>query len=123
MLLSLFFISCEKTVEDRLPGNWQYSLLVDTEVTYNGNTSTQSDSEGGTAIFEEDGTGQFIVGSDTNNCTWTTTDVLVELLFENDTLSMEIITNEKDRQEYKQSVTETGTNYSFTTVSTLNLSQ
>lgn len=94
---TLFLSSCQKSVEDNLPGTWDismtYSLFIFSE------TAT------GTATFDEDGTGEWTLDGDTDFLTWEYEDDKVRIIspytntFEDVTFN--VITNEKDKQEWE----------------------
>lgn len=110
LLLALVtFSSCKKDVEDRLPGDWDFTMTSTYSVSLAGVTQeSDSDTYTGTITFKEDGT--YILTSIEDGDTevetgdWTATETTVIL---DDDLVFEIVTNKRKEQEWKISETET----------------
>ncbi len=117
---SVVLTSCNKDVEDRLPGDWTF---VEVESWTNTITSTgaviatdDTDSETGKVTFNEDGTGTWTdQDGDKKTITWSSSDTQVII---NGDEVWTIKTNEKESQEWEMNYTSTTTSGSTSTVYT-----
>ena len=115
--------SCTREVEDRLPDDWAYNDISTVTVTYNGNTSSESESHTGNATFDKDGTGVVEIDGISSQIEWETKEDSVFIFNEGTKTSFFVEDNSRDQQVWKSTVTETGDNYSFTTEFTITLTQ
>lgn len=114
---AVLFTSCKKEVEDNLPGDWNMSMTV----SFNG---LVGEAATGTAKFNEDGTGTTTVEGETDSFTWSSTDETVTMKFDDDeAITMDVITNEKDEQEWKGTMTETVEGLTLTIEITIKLTK
>jgi len=115
--------SCKREVEDRLPGDWNYTEVGTSTVEYNGNANTKEVNNTGTATFVDDGTGIMTLDATNSPVTWEIAGDTIHITKENKPVSYFIENNEKDLQEWEAKHIETGDDYTFTTEVKLTLSR
>lgn len=120
---SLLATSCDREVEDRLPGEWSYSDTRITEVTYNGVNSSETTNAAGTINFDKDKSGTLATDNGTSEFTWETSADSVHITTNGATSSYSIVDNSKSRQEWENITTESDSNYTFTTTTSITLTQ
>ena len=122
-LLVFFFCSCSKELVDRIPGEWTYTETGTKTVTSATINSTDSIGQGGTATFDEDGTGSLVVNDFATNLLWSINMDSVNLTIDNAERSYYVIENSSSRQEWKTTFVEEENSFSFTTEKTILLTQ
>lgn len=114
--MAILITSCTKPVEDNLPGTWKLSMSV--------SVFGLSDTQTGTATFNEDGTGSWTIGDDSDDITWSSSDDEITISAEDEApLTLDVITNKKDEQEWTGTFTESEDGLSITANVTVNLTK
>ena len=119
----LTFSSCKREVEDRLPGDWNYTESGTKTVLYNGTTTIEEINNTGTATFIDNGTGIITVGTVSSNITWETSSDTIIITEGGTSINYFITNNEKSLQEWETEYIENGTDFTFTTETKLTLTQ
>jgi len=115
--------SCKREVEDRLPGDWNYTEIGTSTVEYNGNANTEEVNNTGSATFVDDGTGIMTLNTTDSPVTWEIAGDTIHITKQNKPVSYFIENNEKDLQEWEAKYIEIGDDYTFTTEINLTLSR
>jgi hypothetical protein len=115
--------SCSRTIEDRLPGDWNYTELGTRTVTSDERTVTEDVNNSGTATFIDDGTGSITIGSAISTITWEIVSDTILITEEGKQINYFVTTNEKTLQEWDAEYTELGVDFTFTTESKVTLTQ
>lgn len=126
LLASIVFLglqACNREIQDRIPGEWTYSDVRTTNVTFNGQSSTETTTNTGVANFNDDGSGSFELETNSKDFTWEATEDSVFITSNGSTIKYFAEDNSKDRQEWKSVISEADINYSFTTEITITLTQ
>ena len=121
--LALSSSSCKREVEDRLPGDWNYTETGTNTVDYNANSNTEEFNNTGTATFIDDGTGSFTIGTTVSVITWEVSGDTINITEEGKSISYFITNNEKSLQEWEAKYIETGDDFNFTSEIKLTLTQ
>lgn len=121
--LYLSACSCNREVEDRLPGQWNYNESGTKTVIYNGTTTTEEYTNTGTMTFVDDGSGTKTHNNISTSFTWITVPDSVKITFEEQALNFFVKENDKEIQEWETTFAEEGEGYSFTTETSLTLTQ
>ncbi|MFT6717324.1 MAG: hypothetical protein ACJA0Q_001976 [Saprospiraceae bacterium] len=122
-IVVLSFTSCKRDVEDRLPGDWNYSEAGTSTVDYNGNATEQEINNTGTATFIDDGTGSITVGTTISKITWEVSSDTINIIKEGKSFKYFIANNEKTLQEWETIFVETGTDFTYTSDVKVTLTQ
>lgn len=123
VLATLTFSSCKREVEDRLPGDWNYTESGTLTVLYDGSTSTQEINNTGTVTFADNGTGTITIGTVESSVTWETLNDTINITKGGTSMSYFVTNNEKTLQEWEAKHVENGVDFTFTTDSKLTLTQ
>ena len=98
---ALLLSSCQKTVEDNLPGTWDISMTY--SIMFPGQTFSETPT--GSANFDDDGTGEWTLDDETQLLTWEYEDEKIRVIspytdtFED--VTFDVIANEKDEQKWE----------------------
>ena len=114
LLVLISISSCNREVEDRLPGSWSYTNNEIRTVKYSTSTNEESETITGTIDFIDDGTGNLTVNSEKTTFTWSTSEDSVQFFIKGKTINYFVTDNSKDSQQWKSVQVENGSNYSFT---------
>jgi len=115
--------SCSRTVEDRLPGDWNYTETGTSTVTNNGTVYSDNINITGTATFTDDGTGSITIGSEISTITWEVVEDVISITEEGKQINCFITTNDKTLQEWDAEYEETGADFTFKTEIKITLTQ
>lgn len=115
--------SCEREVEDRLPGNWNYAESGSNTVVYQGISNTEDINNTGTANFVDGGTGSITIGSTVTSLTWIVSNDTVQITKDGVSVNYFVITNDKTLQEWEAKHVESGDDFTFTTELNITLTQ
>lgn len=123
-LATLSLTSCKKDPEDRIPGDWTFTLIdFQTETDPSGATETETESQTGKATFNEDGTGTMTIDGEIENVIWSATETQVTLQIDGEAVIFQIIENEKKLQEWELEVSGAFNGYSFVSTITIKLTK
>ncbi len=118
LLITLSFASCKKDVENRLENtSWDAVMTTQSKssFSYNFDGEIYNDSDENTEVvnckmsFQEGGTGLMVNDESTTTFTWEANEKGVTINFMGKTIPFKVITNEKNRQEWKYEAVMSGT--------------